>query len=95
MIRISKTFVPANHQVVHLVLDDDREVWVSPGHPTAEGRGVGQLQVGDSLDGALLLAAEQAPYTGSATYDLLPAGETGFYWANGIMLASSLRGDPE
>jgi hypothetical protein len=90
LIRISKTVVSATHQVVHLVLDDGREVWVSPGHPAAEGRTVGQLQIGDSLDGALLLSTERVPYTGHATYDLLPAGETGFYWANGTMLASSL-----
>jgi len=35
--RISKTVVPSNHQVVHLVLDDGRELWVSPGHPTRMG----------------------------------------------------------
>jgi len=95
LIRISETVVSANHQVVHLVLDDDRELWVSPGHPTAEGRSVGQLQVGDSLDGAVVLSAERVSYTGLVTYDLLPAGETGFYWANGILIASSLIDDPE
>ncbi len=25
-----------------------------------------------------------------ATYDLLPSGGTGFYWANGVLLASTL-----
>ena len=93
--RISETVVSANHQVVHLVLDDGRELWVSPGHPTAEGRTVGQLRVGDPLDGVMVLSAERVPYAGSVTYDLLPAGETGFYWANGILIASSLIDDPE
>ena len=91
VIQVGKTVVPPTHQVVHLVLDDGREVWVSPGHPTADWRSVGQLKVGDSLDGGMILSVEQVRYTGYATYDLLPAGETGFYWANGILLASTLK----
>jgi hypothetical protein len=72
------------------MLGDGRQVWVSAGHPTADGRRVGELQVGDILDGAALLSAEQVTYIGGATYDLLPDGETGFYWANGIQLGSTL-----
>jgi len=29
-------------------------------------------------------------YSGDRTYDLLPAGPTGFYWAGGILLSSTL-----
>ena len=90
LLRVSRTVVPPGHQVVHLVLDDGRELWVSPGHPTTDGRRVGQLQVGDTLDGAKVLSVGRVPYAGPATYDLLPAGDTGFYWANGILLASTL-----
>lgn len=93
LIRISKTTVPANHQILHLVLEDGRELWASPGHPTVEGWGLGQLKDGDLLDGAILLSTERVPYAGPATYDLLPAGETGFYWANGILIASTLTDD--
>jgi hypothetical protein len=91
LIRIGKTVVPANHRVVHLVLGDGRELWVSPGHPTAEGPTVGQLQVGEAYAGGIILSADRVRYTGSATYDLLPGGETGLYWANGILLASTLN----
>lgn len=90
VIQVGKTVVPSTHQVVHLVLEDGREVWVSPGHPTADGRSVGQLQPGDVLDGGLILSVDRVRYGGYATYDLLPAGETGFYWANDILLASTL-----
>jgi hypothetical protein len=93
--RLGHTVVPANHQVVHLVLDDGRALWVSPGHPTIDGRRVGQLQVGDLLDGGRLLAVDRVPYAGAATYDLLPAGDTGFYWADGILLASTLSDNSE
>jgi hypothetical protein len=90
LISVGKTVVPASHQVVHLQLEDGREAWISPGHPTADGRSVGQLKAGDRLDGSRILSVQRVHYTGSATYDLLPAGETGVYWANGILLASSL-----
>jgi hypothetical protein len=30
------------------------------------------------------------PYDGTRTYDLLPAGATGTYWANGVLLSSTL-----
>jgi len=38
-----------------------------------------------------VVRADLVPYAGSATYDLLPAGPTTTYWANGILLASTLR----
>jgi len=91
LVQIRKTLVPADHQIVHLVLDDGRELWVSPGHPTAEGLTVGQMQVGEAFAGGIILSADRIKYRGLATYDLLPGGETGFYWANGILLASTLN----
>jgi len=94
VLRVGKTVVPSTHAVVHLVLADGRELWVSPGHPTADGRRAGQLQAGDQLDGGIIRSASLVSYTGYATYDLLPAGETGFYWANGILLASTLKDRP-
>jgi len=95
VLRTRKTVVPSTHKVVHLVLDDGRELWVSPGHPAADGRRAGQLQAGDPLDGGIIRSAALVRYTSYATYDLLPAGETGFYWANGILLASTLKDGPE
>jgi hypothetical protein len=90
VVRIGKTVVPSTHQVVHLELQDGRQLWVSPGHPTADGRTVGQLQAGDGLDGGIVRSVDLVRYTGYAIYDLLPAGDTGFYWANGILLGSTL-----
>ncbi len=94
LLQVGRTVVPPTHQVVHLVLTDGRELWVSPGHPTSDGRRVGELQAGDRLDGGVIRSAGLVSYTGYATYDLLPAGDTGFYWANGILLASTLKGSP-
>ena len=84
------TPVPPSFQVVTVRLADGRTVTASPGHPTANGRPLGDYQVGDSLDGALVIAVESVTYGEGATYDLLPAGTTGLYWANGILLRSTL-----
>jgi hypothetical protein len=82
--------VPAGHMMVHLVLSDGRELLVSPGHRTADGRPVGTLRVGDAVDGSAVATDELVPYAGERTYDILPAGATGHYWANGILLSSTL-----
>jgi hypothetical protein len=77
--------------VVQLRLADGRAVDVSPGHPTADGRTVGDLSADDDYDGAVVVSAELVPYEGEATFDVLPAGPTGIYWANGVLLGSTLR----
>jgi len=82
--------VPTNHQMVHVILDDGRELWASPGHPTTDKRALGDLQPGDLLDGARVTRIERVPYDAPTTYDLLPSGGTGFYWANGILIGSTL-----
>jgi len=90
ILKTVRVFVPTNHQLVHLILDDGRELWASPGHPTTDGRALGDLQPGDQLDGARVTRAERVAYNQPATYDLLPSGGTGFYWANGILIGSTL-----
>jgi len=90
ILRTSRVPVPATHQVVHVTLSDGRELWASPGHPTTDGKMLGDLAVNDRLDGALVINVERLHYAGTATYDLLPSGNTGFYWANGILIGSTL-----
>ena len=90
VIEVGSMEAPAGHHMVHLVLADGRELLVSPGHRTAEGRQAGDLRVGDQLDGSTITTWELVPYAGGRTYDLLPAGATGFYWANGILMSSTL-----
>jgi hypothetical protein len=85
---------PAGHRMVHLRLADGRELLASPGHPTADGRALGSLVVGDTLDGSRVTWSELVPYAADRTYDLLPGGPTGRYWANGILLASTLGSQP-
>jgi hypothetical protein len=77
--------------MVHVTLSDGRELWASPGHPTADGRSIGELEIGDKLDGSPVTHLERVPYGGVSTFDILPAGDTGFYWANGILMGSTLH----
>jgi hypothetical protein len=80
---------PLGHVVARIVLSDGRSVTASPGHPTRDGRTVGDLRVGDRLDGAVVASVELMPYAG-VTYDLLPSGPTGTYLADGVLLSSTL-----
>jgi hypothetical protein len=82
---------PRQHEMLHIELSDGRKLEVSPGHPTAHGEPLASLPQGARLDGAQVVIADLAPYHGPATYDILPAGETGTYWANGILLGSTLK----
>jgi hypothetical protein len=82
---------PAGHTMLRLTLADGRIVVASPGHPTADGLPISALRLGDPVDGSGVILIENVPYSGSATYDLLPAGETGLYWADGVLLGSTLE----
>ena len=84
------TTVPPSFRVVRISLSDGRTVSASPGHPSAEGRTLGDYHTGDTLDGAPVITVEYVPCDGDATYDSLPDGPTGLYWANGILLKSTL-----
>jgi hypothetical protein len=90
VVEVGSMVAPAGHRMVHLVLADGRQLLASPGHRSADGRAMGDLRTGDSLDGSAVIRWELVPYAGDRTYDLLPAGATGHYWANGILLASTL-----
>jgi hypothetical protein len=87
----SKVPVPLNHRMVELTLDDGRTLLVSPLHPTTDGRTAGILHESDLYDGARVVSTNRITYSEGATYDILPSGETGLYFANGILLDSTLH----
>ncbi|MFC1991590.1 Hint domain-containing protein [Chloroflexota bacterium] len=84
------TLVPSSFRVVKVELSDSRTITASQNHPTADNKALGNYEIGDTLDGAQITSIEYLPYTENATYDILPAGLTGLYWANGILLKSTL-----
>lgn len=91
VLKTSKVPVSPSHRMVHLTLADGRELFVSPGHPTSDRRTAGDLLAGERYDGAVITGVDRVSYGEGATYDVLPSGETGFYFANGILMDSTLR----
>jgi hypothetical protein len=90
ILKVGSVRVPVTHQIIHVRLSDGRELRASPGHPTADGRALGSFKVGEILDSAQVILIERLQYEGTTTYDLLPSGDTGFYWANGILVGGTL-----
>jgi hypothetical protein len=94
IIAIGSTPAPPGHLVVRLVLADGRTVTASPGHPTADGRSIGELARGDALDGSVVVSAERIADPGPETHDIAVSGPTGIYLAGGIPLRSTLEVAP-
>jgi len=90
ILQVNANPVLAPHQLLVLTLADGRALQVSAGHPALDGSALGALRPGQLLDGAAIVSIAQQPYSGAATWDLLPAGSTGAYWADGILIGSTL-----
>jgi len=94
LVAVGRRAAGTHHLVARLVLSDGREVVVSPGHPLAGGGTVGALAIGDLYDGATVVHLEREPYRDDYTYDLLPETATRLYWADGVLLGSTLDASP-
>lgn len=79
VVQVARVHAPTTHQMTRLRLDDGREVFASPGHPTADGRALAHLHRGDALNDARVVSAERVRYAENYTYDILPSGGTGAY----------------
>lgn len=87
--RTSRTLVK-HHSVMRVALESGSVLAISPGHPTADGRRFGELVVGDLLDGVAIRSVNRIPYAHDATYDILPASDSGTYFAGGVLVGSTL-----
>jgi hypothetical protein len=76
------------------VLETGRVLEISSGHPTADGRSFGQLRPGQTLDAVDIVDVSRVPYEHERTYDLLPASDTGTYFAAEVLIGSTLVGCP-
>jgi hypothetical protein len=90
--RVSSTAV-SHHSVVELTLMSHAVLKMSAGHSTADGRLFGDLHAGDILDGQLILARRDVPYTAPYTYDIYPMSETHTYVAAGVLVGTTLRAE--
>jgi hypothetical protein len=81
---------PRDHHVVRLVLATGTVLEISPRHPTADGRRMGDHAANEQLDGMLVVSATLVPYRHSHTYDILPASDTATYYAGGMLIGSTM-----
>lgn len=91
IIKLSTMNSGNNHRVSRISLDDGRTIDVSPNHPTIDNKTAGQLKPGDLYDGSIVQTNKRILYAYEKTYDLLPDGSTGYYFANGILMGSTLK----
>ncbi len=91
ILKTSQTAVSLKYLVVKVTLEDGRNITASAGHPSTQGRPLGDYRIGEMLDGGLISEINFLDYAGQATFDLLPAGPTGWYYANDILLGSTLN----
>ena len=89
VVRVSKTRV-THHYVMRVRFESGRVLEISAGHPTADGRFFSELVPGARLDGHAIQSVEPIPYAYEDTYDILPASDTGTYFAAGMLIGSTL-----
>jgi len=83
-----------DHVAVRVTLDTGAVLLMSPVHPTADGRLFRALRAGDRLGDARVERTLLVPYAFDATYDVLPASDTGVYFAAGVPVGSTLAPAP-
>ncbi len=94
VLRTRRVAVTDHHVMVRATLANGSVLEISAPHPTADGRRFGDLLVGDELGGIPIVAAEIVPYGHDATYDILPASDSGTYFAGGALVGSTLAPAP-
>jgi hypothetical protein len=80
-----------HHSMVRVTLQDGSVLSMSPRHPTSDGRVFGDLIAGGLLDGRRIVSVEKVLYEHPFTYDLLPASDSGMYFASGVLIGSTLH----
>jgi hypothetical protein len=89
-IQQTKRVAVERHVVTRVVLANGSTLEISAPHPTADARHFGDLRAGDTLGGVVVLSASIVPYAHDFTYDILPASDTGTYFAGGALIGSTL-----
>lgn len=91
VIKTNRVFVGSTHEVIDMRLKDGRELLASPNHPTYDGRTISDLKVGEKYDGSTIRSMDLVHYKYQYTYDILPSSTTGDYFADSILVGSTLK----
>ena len=90
VLKVRRAHVPADHLMARLRLADGRNLSVSLTHPLPDGAAVSTLADGQRFEGSRVASAARVRYGRPYTYDLLPAGPTDTYFADGVLMGSTL-----
>ena len=90
VLKVRQAHVPADHLMAQLRLADGRNLSVSLTHPLPDGQAVSTLAVGQRFDGSRVVSDARVVYGRPYTYDLLPASPTHTYFADGVLMGSTL-----
>jgi hypothetical protein len=86
----------SGHRVLRVRTAGGAIIEMSPGHPTADGRRFADLAEGDLLDEQNeVVEVELVQFEHDETYDILPASDSGTYFAEGVLVGSTLFGQAE
>ena len=83
--------VPLGTKLLAFTLADGRHILISPSHPTSSGELFSDIRVGQLLDGVKVDKITNVDYNDGYTYDILPRSDAGTYWANDILVGSTLK----
>jgi hypothetical protein len=88
---VNKVEVLNDHKMLVIELADGRKLQVTAGHPSnIPSKNLGDLKEGEKWNGSTIHKISEINYTEKYTYDILPEGETGYYFVNGILIGSTL-----
>jgi intein/homing endonuclease len=103
IIQVIKTPVQKEYIMIKITLEEGRSVQASSKHPIPIERKYANSSVnqfeellfsdikkGDHIDNSKVVSIEFVKYNGEFTYDILPAGESGYYWADEVLIGSTL-----
>src|SRR5258706_9748229 len=89
--QVVRRATPGPHLMLRLALSDGRQLVAAGVHPAADGTLLRQLHPGLQFDGATIVSTTWIASNAPATFDILPAGPSGTYWANDILMGSTLK----
>lgn len=79
------------HKILFVRLNDGTVLEISPEHLTSDGKKFKNLKLGDVIDGRLVVEIKLKNYNYKYTYDILPDSGSGNYYANGVLIRSTLK----
>ncbi len=87
----NKHAVSPTHQMLKTTFEDGRILTASPSHPLLNYQDFDSLVETEGYNNSYVTKIEKFNYKEEFTYDILPSGSTGTYWANKVLIGSTLK----